>query len=358
MKPSFLRLWLSLLTLLPFFCQAQFVQTSAYSGAGVDGNGTVSTNTYSGDSGLVSSGSTHQANSVESETAPGPDGINWSCDSNGYGWATAESGRLHLMAYAQSTVTPSSYIHDDVEDDNPLTSQSSGGSAAYLQDTITITSSTLPSGTPVDLRVTGTFDYTLSVAPPGVPAIFGNRWQFPQASVNYTLAFYRPGSYYTDDSGNVNFCDIEESYDGSVHSITRRDTNVLHTAVGEQFDVHLNARVDCSTSADSYNPVDNAEAHAENTAFFNLDPITVGASYTAASGLSYLTHPTLKTSAVANQVVISWPSPSLGWTLEQTADLNSPAWSPSSGTVSDDGTNKSMTISPSSSGLFFRLSHP
>jgi hypothetical protein len=57
-----------------------------------------------------------------------------------------------------------------------------------------------------------------------------------------------------------------------------------------------------------------------------------------------------------NNVKISWPYPSTGWTLEQTPSLTAP-WSPSSG-ISNDGTNNSVTLDSPTGKLFFRLSHP
>ena len=54
-------------------------------------------------------------------------------------------------------------------------------------------------------------------------------------------------------------------------------------------------------------------------------------------------------------VKISWPSPSTGFVLQQNNDLSTANWANYSGTVNDDGTTKSVTISPPSGTLFFRL---
>jgi hypothetical protein len=55
-------------------------------------------------------------------------------------------------------------------------------------------------------------------------------------------------------------------------------------------------------------------------------------------------------------VVISWPSPSTGFVLEQSSNLAAGSWSPANGfTVVDDGTNKSITITRPAGNLFFRL---
>jgi hypothetical protein len=58
---------------------------------------------------------------------------------------------------------------------------------------------------------------------------------------------------------------------------------------------------------------------------------------------------------------VSWPSASAGWSLQQNPDLTTTRWGPSgySGyTISDDGTNKSLTIPSQPGNLFFRLLHP
>ena len=56
-------------------------------------------------------------------------------------------------------------------------------------------------------------------------------------------------------------------------------------------------------------------------------------------------------------VTVSWPSPSTGWTLQQNSDLTTTSWSTSGG-ISDNGTNKSITITPPTGNLFFRLKQP
>lgn len=66
--------------------------------------------------------------------------------------------------------------------------------------------------------------------------------------------------------------------------------------------------------------------------------------------------PTLKISHVGNNVIVSWPSPSTGFTLQQNSSVNTPSWVTSGFTIFDDGTNKSITIpGPTSGNLFFRL---
>lgn len=66
--------------------------------------------------------------------------------------------------------------------------------------------------------------------------------------------------------------------------------------------------------------------------------------------------PTLTVTHSGNSVTISWPSASSGFTLQQNANLSlANGWTTSGFTISDDGTNKSITITSPTGSLFFRL---
>jgi hypothetical protein len=68
--------------------------------------------------------------------------------------------------------------------------------------------------------------------------------------------------------------------------------------------------------------------------------------------------PVLTVSHLGNSVIISWPSASSGYVLQQNGNLMTGSWAPANGfTVSDNGTNKSITITSATGNLFFRLSH-
>jgi hypothetical protein len=64
--------------------------------------------------------------------------------------------------------------------------------------------------------------------------------------------------------------------------------------------------------------------------------------------------PTLTITHSGNNVIISWPSPSTGFMLQQNSDLTTGNWTISGG-VNDDGTTKSITIISPTGNLFFRL---
>ncbi|HEU4388288.1 MAG TPA: hypothetical protein VFV34_10860 [Blastocatellia bacterium] len=60
----------------------------------------------------------------------------------------------------------------------------------------------------------------------------------------------------------------------------------------------------------------------------------------------------------ANMAVISWPSPSTGFVLQQNAALNSANWVVSPDVITDDGANRSIIVNPSAGNRFYRLAHP
>ena len=94
----------------------------------------------------------------------------------------------------------------------------------------------------------------------------------------------------------------------------------------------------------------------------------VGGNFTIAGGKvsayiarAYLpTLPTLSLLPSGNNVSLSWPSPDTSdFLLEQTDTLNPrPTWLANSAPITDDGTNKSITLPATNSSQFFRLRRP
>ena len=88
-------------------------------------------------------------------------------------------------------------------------------------------------------------------------------------------------------------------------------------------------------------------------------PDLVTANYNDNSLSVLLSSPSLTISLTnPHTVVISWPSPSDGFGLQQNSNLSTTNWPDFSGTVTTNGTTKSATISPATNNLFFRLRHP
>jgi hypothetical protein len=92
--------------------------------------------------------------------------------------------------------------------------------------------------------------------------------------------------------------------------------------------------------------------------------VMIGGTYSVSGGFWSLISvvqtagaPTLTITHSGNNVTISWPYPSTGWTLHQNSDLTMANWSPSGG-IANDGTNNFITLTSPTGKLFFRLSNP
>ncbi len=60
-----------------------------------------------------------------------------------------------------------------------------------------------------------------------------------------------------------------------------------------------------------------------------------------------------------NTIVVSWPSASTGFTLQQqNGQLAASNWSSSAQTVADDGTNRFIIVNPPTGNRFYRLFKP
>ena len=65
--------------------------------------------------------------------------------------------------------------------------------------------------------------------------------------------------------------------------------------------------------------------------------------------------PPLVVSKSGSNLIISWPSSSAGYLLQQNPNLATTNWSSFNGLINDDGTTKSVTINSPMGNLFFRL---
>lgn len=57
-----------------------------------------------------------------------------------------------------------------------------------------------------------------------------------------------------------------------------------------------------------------------------------------------------------NTAVVSWPSPSTGWKLQQKLDLATGLWATPGEPVNDNGTEKFIVVKPPTGNRFYRLS--
>jgi len=59
--------------------------------------------------------------------------------------------------------------------------------------------------------------------------------------------------------------------------------------------------------------------------------------------------------STTNTAIVSWPSPSTGFTLQQNGDLNATTWAAPPQIVTDNGTNKLIIVNPPTGNRFYRL---
>ncbi len=217
--------------------------------------------------------------------------ISWVASMNSSTSATAAPGVLHLFASAQASLAPPTLNVLDTQDntlllENPLKPWASSEVSAEFQDTLTVTSLTLPAGTTVDLRS------TLNV--------HATAFADPDASYNITCALAvghkNVGSMANPDPNAPNpdafsfYRDILNP--NSPETLVNYPTAIIHTFVGDHltFDLNAVAHAGVPTGAvNSDNPALSATVDMANTVFLNLDPLTPGASYTTETGTSYLT---------------------------------------------------------------------
>ena len=67
--------------------------------------------------------------------------------------------------------------------------------------------------------------------------------------------------------------------------------------------------------------------------------------------------PQLSVSVSGQNVTISWPSSSTGFTLQETASLNSPNWQAVPQTVNTNGATLSITLTAPAGTMFYRLAY-
>jgi endonuclease G len=90
-----------------------------------------------------------------------------------------------------------------------------------------------------------------------------------------------------------------------------------------------------------------------------ISVIAPGGLATSASNFTVtLSAPTLSIALAGDSVIISWPSPSTGFSLQQNTDLTTTNWTTYSGAVENDGTTRSVIIPIETGNNYFRLIHP
>jgi len=64
------------------------------------------------------------------------------------------------------------------------------------------------------------------------------------------------------------------------------------------------------------------------------------------------------TRTATNSIVVSWPSSSAGFALQENSNLSMTNWVGTSETLNDDGTSKFIVVNPPAGNRFYRLFRP
>jgi hypothetical protein len=117
-----------------------------------------------------------------------------------------------------------------------------------------------------------------------------------------------------------------------------------------------------ASASDPYNvhPVVYALAASGNDLYAGGGFLTAGGKVSAYVAHALLDLPCLSVFASGRNITLSWPSPlAAGLALEQADTLApAPSWVPNTANVTDDGTNKSVTLPATNPAQFFRLRRP
>lgn len=208
-----------------------------------------------------------------------------------------------------------------------------GGPDVEFLDQLTVTSPTLPVGTPVQIQLAALYsgfisppagEYDFSSASVELGALVGNDW-------NYTTGLV---------SGAVS---------------TNLITYNVSTYVGSSVNFSSGINAEGGSEVGSFDPYESSiSAGITNVVYVSI--LTPGASYTTASEFVYPTLlPTLTIQPAGGGMLLTWPVTGLNFALQQNSDLTTTNWLACNSPVTTaNGTNQ-VTISPALGNMFYRL---
>jgi hypothetical protein len=218
-----------------------------------------------------------------------------------------------------------------------------GGWDIAFQDSLTITSATLPYHAAVQVQVATVYAGATS------PGISIN--SFDGASDGASVAIQVLAAENNTVTGAV---------DGKLQ--TNTITQVFSTRIGDTAIIIPSITITGGVYDGDGLPMSFSVAASVVSQTY-VDVLTPGASYTSASGTVYPTllsaaPPPLGIQPAANGVTLFWPVTTATYRLEQNSDLTTANWIASTNPVNAvSGTNQ-VTVSPAAGNLFFRLINP
>ena len=152
--------------------------------------------------------------------------------------------------------------------------------------------------------------------------------------------------------------------DGSKQQTLYVDGNRVASGMANQAIAYQNDPVFLGGETQSGNPVYFLHGRIDEASIYNraLGASEIAAVYNAGSlGKPVPTSrtPQLTISFTApNAVIVSWPSPSTGYSLQQNTNLKTANWVAPSESITDNGTSKFIIVNPPAGDRYYRLSKP
>jgi hypothetical protein len=189
---------------------------------------------------------------------------------------------MHGFAQATGNITPVSLTYVDDEGHtqivyNPLATKSYAKGVATFNDRVTISSTTIPDGTAVDIQVMATVHAQVTDPEMNLDYIYNNH-----AGSIFTLAGM------SGSVGPVNIYVLIAA--DPIYSVPSQ-TTVFHSTVGASFNISDSLVVQALGIASNFrlggvNVYDN-EAQASNTSVLNLSALTAGVTFVSDAGIDY-----------------------------------------------------------------------
>ena len=263
-------------------------------------------------------------------------------DENQPGHPYAMASMAVRAVYGQLEVTASAAAKSNVGEGSgaQFGSYYGGASAVLFGDNLTITSASLPSGTPVDVQVTATYAAALSD-------------QFTYSGFLYQhLDTHLNLKAYSIDATRAMVDDLNTNL-----AAGDAVTTTLHATVGGS-PVRLRAELFAFGNANANVGFETSVALSlTGTARIFVEVLTPGATYQSASGTVYSARPVLTLRLEGNTPVLSWPLAASGYTLQEQPAVDAAAWTDCPNPVTPVGQNFQVTLSPGDTNHFFRLIH-
>ncbi|MDB5357678.1 MAG: hypothetical protein JWN24_4131 [Phycisphaerales bacterium] len=211
----------------------------------------------------------------------------WTANAHAAASVSIGGNAIHGIAQATGIITPVSYTYVDDQGDtqiayNPLGAKSIAKGSANITDRVTITSGTLPFGTPVQIQVTGTLH--AQVTDP--QAVLATQFNNTYTDYTYSTAIFQ--------AGNVQIGLVVAPVPGLTPPT--HDPVILQSTVGASFSVSESLFVQAVGIASHYRlgsvDIYDNQAFAGDTSYLNLVPMTPGITLSSDAGIDYAAVPT------------------------------------------------------------------